>query len=95
MSDPQQALMNLVLLAHAEIRALREIVGLFAASADPGALVNATNWVGLEAECRRRHLEALKLPLDRFDALLSDAVVQEVMLNERKDAPVVPSDRRD
>jgi hypothetical protein len=77
MSDAEKALMNLVLLAHAEIRALRDVIGLMLPP-DDAAPVNAGNWVALEAECRRKHLEALHLPLDRFDALVAEAIVAQL-----------------
>jgi len=75
MSESHQALINLILLAHAEIRALRELVTLMAPNAAPGAPVNAENLAEVEAEIRRKHLESLHLPIDRFDALLADAAV--------------------
>ena len=87
MHDSQQALKNLILLAHAEIRALRDVVGLLAAAADPAAPVNGSNWEALEADYRRRHLEALKLPLDRFDALLSEAMIQHVLPKAAEERP--------
>ena len=78
MSDPQQALMNLVLLAHAEIRALRDVVELLVAAGNPADGVNPTTWLLLEADFRRKHLEAMGLPLDRFDELLSQAIINDV-----------------
>ena len=78
MSDPQQqALLNLVLIAHAEIRALRDVMALLVPAGNSDAPVNAANWTAVEAECRRKHLEALNLPVHQFDGLLSQAVVAE------------------
>jgi hypothetical protein len=71
--------MNLVLLAHAEIRALRDLIGLMIHAQDAGAPVNSSNWSAIEAECRRKHLEALNLPLDRFDRLVSDAMIAQAL----------------
>jgi hypothetical protein len=78
-SGAQHALMNLVLLAHAEIRALRDLIALMIHAQDPDAPVNASNWAAIEAECRRKHLEALNLPLDRFDSLVSDAMLAQAL----------------
>jgi hypothetical protein len=87
MTDPQRAMMNLVLLAHAEIRALREVVALLVESGDSQGPLNAANWAAVEADCRRKHLEALKLPVEQFDALLSNAVMEEI----RPDATDLPA----
>jgi len=76
MSESHQALINLILLAHAEIRALRELISLMAPNAAPGAPVNSDNLAEVEAEIRRKHLESLQLPIDRFDALLAEAAVE-------------------
>ena len=76
LTPAQRALLNLVLLAHAEIRALREVIQLML-PAEPESPVNAGNWGAIEAEFRRKHLEALNLPLDQFDGLLSEAIVAQ------------------
>ena len=99
MNDAHRALMNLVLLAHAEIRALRDVIALMLPADDPAAPVNASNWLVLEAECRRKHLEALNLPLDRFEGLVSEAMIAQASgaLPEvaNVEAAALPSDARE
>jgi hypothetical protein len=99
MSDPQQqGLFNLVLIAHAEIRALREVMALLVSGRTSDTPVNAANWAAVEAECRRKHFEALNLPVEQFDGLLSQAVVAEtfgeagVSIDDAQSPPVSQSE---
>lgn len=74
--EAQRAERHLILLAHAELRALREVVAMLMPPSASGFPVHAGNWEEVEAECRRKHFEALGLSLDRFEALLGDAELQ-------------------
>lgn len=74
MSERNEALMNLVLLAHAEIRALRDVIGLMIPALGAAAPVNLGNWAEVEAQCRRNHLEALGLSMEQFDLLVGTAM---------------------
>jgi hypothetical protein len=87
MDPAQNALLNLVKMAHAEIRALREMVSSLAGCLDPRAPINAQNFAEVEAECRRRQMEWLGLPVHEMDALLSEALISDLKRKPGRDSP--------
>ena len=66
--------MNLLLMAHSEIRGLREAVETIVV---PRTGMTIEEFQVFEADCRRRHLEALHLNMADIEPLLSEAQIAE------------------